>query len=133
MVMECLTFSSSRTESIRTNPNDATPDRDGDGFTNLQECLAGTNSNVPARSIGITDATELGSDVAISFSSVLGKTYQVESSDVFPTAAWNIVANNIPGTGGLKQITDAGGGNQSKRFYRVSILPLEIHSFSTSE
>ena len=86
------------------NPNnsaDASIDSDGYGFTNLQEFLAGTDPQNPASAASIKNTQSSGADVAISFATVAGKSYVVESNDNALFGAWVPVANNLPGTGGL--------------------------------
>jgi hypothetical protein len=51
-----------------------------------------------------------------------GITDGVERSDTLQSGSWTTVQDNIAGTDGLVQITDAGASAQSRRFYRV-ILP----------
>jgi hypothetical protein len=59
----------------------------------------------------------------ISFSSAPGKLYRVERSLVTPVGAWNVVADNIAGTGANVQVTDAGGNLNPSCFYQVVVLP----------
>jgi hypothetical protein len=63
------------------NPAEANEDPDGDGFSTLQEYLAGTNPNDPNSSpFRITAIARQGSDVLITWTTVGGKTNVVQVS-----------------------------------------------------
>jgi uncharacterized repeat protein (TIGR01451 family) len=104
-----------------SNRNDALMDADGDGHTNLQEYLAGTdphdaNSNMRIATI------QLASDTfRISFTSVLNKLYRVESASDPLSNSWQTLTNNIRGSGTIMQVTDHNLSGQS-RVYRVRLL-----------
>jgi hypothetical protein len=62
-------------------------------------------------------------DVWLSFNSVWGRTYRVESTDHLPPT-WNVLTNNVPGTGARFETIDGGGASLPQRFYRaVMLLP----------
>jgi hypothetical protein len=63
-----------------------------------------------------------GSDVAISFATAAGQRYLVEQSSALP-GSWNVVANNVAGTGADVVVIDPGATTQPQRFYRVTQLP----------
>jgi len=105
------------------NPSDASVDSDGDGYTNLQEYLAGTDPKDPESALRITDISQAGPDMVITFSSVLGKSYLVERNDTFPLNTWTTVATNVSGHDGTTQVTDNGGFGVPHRTYRVQVLP----------
>ena len=52
-----------------------------------------------------------------------GRTYRVETTDELPPAIWNVLTNNVPGTGGRFQALDVGAATLPKRFYRTVPLP----------
>jgi hypothetical protein len=101
-------------------PND---DPDGDGATNLQEYLAGTNPLDPADVFKITSVQILGADVGISFATVAAHRYRVERTADLVGGSWTAVADNLAGTGGILQVSDVNGTSQPQRFYRVRLLP----------
>ena len=101
-------------------PND---DPDGDGATNLQEYLAGTNPLDPADVFKITSVRILGADVGISFATVAAHRYRVERTADLAGGVWAAVADNLAGTGGILQVNDVNGTGQPQRFYRVRLLP----------
>jgi hypothetical protein len=103
------------------DPTDAAKDADGDGFTNLEEYLAGTDPRSPNSVLRISTVTLNNNNSAIKFNTVAGKTYDVERTGDLGTGAWSAVATNIAGTGGAVQITDLGAASQSKSFYRLKL------------
>jgi Bacterial TSP3 repeat len=111
------------------DPTDAVEDADGDGFTNLEEYLAGTDPRSPNSVLRISTVTLDKNNSVINFNSVAGKTYDVERTGDLGTRAWSTVATNIAGTGGAVQITDPGAASQSKSFYRVKLS--SSNAFST--
>jgi autotransporter-associated beta strand protein len=98
-------------------------DPDGDGLTNAQEFAAGTDPNSAASALRVGQIQPSGNDLVVSFATVAGKTYSVERSDTLQNGSWTTVQANIAGTGAVVQITDAGAAAQSRRFYRIVLLP----------
>lgn len=94
-------------------------DPDGDGWTNASEFISGTDPNNRASLLRITALQPSGNNLLVTFPSVSGKTYRVERSDSL--GAWTPVQNNIAGTGNPVTIQDAGGAEQSRRFYRIAV------------
>lgn len=97
----------------------ATDDADGDGLTNLQEFLAGTDPKNPTSHFAISSITSSGGSLQISFGTILGKTYQLQYRNDLATGNWLILADQIFGTGGTIQIADPGAAGLTKRFYRL--------------
>ncbi len=98
------------------NASDATLDNDGDGFSNLQEFLAGTNPNdATSRQIAVGVVT--GINFQVTFSTASGRIYRVESSDSL-SGSWSPVAVNVLGTGGNLQMSFPVSG--ARRFFRVT-------------
>ncbi len=116
------------------NPNsssDAALDLDGDGFTNLQEFLAGTDPSDARSLLRIVGAADAGTASGVQFSSVLGKTYAVEENSNYPAAAWQGIASGKSGTGSVVTQTDAGASG-TRRLYRVT-TPGELGGMVSSE
>ena len=101
----------------------ANADPDGDGFTNLQEFLAGTDPTKASSTLLITSVAASGSNFVFSFTSATNKLYRVERTDDLVTGPWSTLTNNITGTGGLMQFVDVGTIGVTQRFYRVRLLP----------
>ena len=100
----------------------AQDDADGDGFTNLQEYLAGTGPRNAASALRIESAGPVGNDVVLRFTTVDGKTYIVERKDNLSDPQWTEVGT-ILGDGTVKQISDPGAAVLPKRFYRLRLVP----------
>jgi fibronectin type 3 domain-containing protein len=96
-------------------------DPDGDGMTNAQEFTAGTNPNNPSSVFKVGSVAKSGSDMVVSFASVVGRSYRVERSDTLQSRSWTTVWDNIAGSAGVVQVTDAGGASAGRRFYRVVV------------
>jgi subtilisin-like proprotein convertase family protein len=106
-----------------SNFNDAGFDADGDGLTNYQEYTAGTNPQAAGSVLRITLTQRSGDDINITFPSVFGKRYQLQTTNNLGSP-WTSLTNNIPGTGQPVTVTDfAVTDTMAKRFYRVQVLP----------
>ncbi len=71
----------------------------------------------------IVELRRVGSDVALSLTTVLGRNYRAEYTNNLASGNWPIFTNNVPGNGHLLWVTNHGGANQAKRFYRGAIVP----------
>ncbi len=71
----------------------------------------------------ITAISPVGSDMQITFSTVTGKKYRIEYRDDLATGTWQVLRDNIDGTGGSIPVPDTGAGSMDKRFYRLVLLP----------
>jgi glucuronoarabinoxylan endo-1,4-beta-xylanase len=58
----------------------------------------------------------------VSFTSRLGQTYRVENSEALNPPSWLPVADGVPGTGSLLQVTNTGAPLPAQRFYRAVLL-----------
>jgi hypothetical protein len=103
-------------------------DADGDGLSNYDEFLAGTDPTNAASDFRITSVTTDPSGViTLKFNAVDGKTYHIDFSD--DLASWNsvqmpLLAWTAPGTyQWIDDGTETGSLPHSKRFYRVIVTP----------
>jgi hypothetical protein len=96
-------------------------DPDGDGWTNAQEFISGTDPNSRTSLLKVDQIQASGNDLNLRFPTVLGKTYRVECSETLSGDSWITVQSGIAGTGNPIQITDTGGSSHDKRFYRIVV------------
>ena len=105
------------------NAADALLDFDGDGFTNLQEYVAGTDPRQPTSRLSVRPVVS-GNDVQIIFPTVSGKVYRVERTNDLSIANWTTFTGDVIGTGNEVTVTDSGATSSfGKRFYRLSVIP----------
>ena len=71
----------------------------------------------------IVELRRLGTNVALSLTTVLGRNYRAEYTNNLSPGSWTIFTNNVPGNGYLLWLTNYGGANQPQRFYRGAIVP----------
>ena len=104
----------------RNNPNDAALDADGDGMTNLQEYIAGTDPHNAGSKLKIDSIVINGGARDIRFQAIGGKSYTLLYRDSLVTGAWAKLKNGSlpPGPSLPLTLTDnspATGG----RYYRI--------------
>ena len=95
-------------------------DPDGDGASNWQEYLAGTNPMDPASVLRLTPVAP-SPNFTVQWPSVPGKTYSVLSSSSLFSTNWTVTASNLPGTGQTMQLSDTNLPAPPVRFYRVQV------------
>jgi hypothetical protein len=109
--------------SASSGDADDSADPDGDGWNNAREFIAGTDPNDRASLLRMSQIQASGNDMRLGFPTVSGKTYRLERSDNLQEGSWTTVEDDIAGTGSEIQVTDPGGAAQTKRFYRIVVLP----------
>ncbi len=70
----------------------------------------------------VTEFAAAGTEVRVSFNSVLGRNYRLESEGNLDNS-WSTLSNNIAGTGSASQTLKAGLGNLPRQFFRAVLLP----------
>jgi T5SS/PEP-CTERM-associated repeat protein len=111
------------------DPADAALDSDGDGMSNLQEYLAGTDATNSASVFRITSVVRSNNDLRITWMMGSGRTnaLQVTSGAGNGSYATNSFASIFTVTntvGTLTNYLDVGGAtNKVARFYRVRLVP----------
>jgi hypothetical protein len=104
----------------------ATCDPDGDGFSNLQEFLTGTNPTNPASAFRITNVSQTGTSIWITWMSGAGKTNVLQASPNVAGTFSNISPNIVLAGSGdsTTNCLDVGGAtNIPGRYYRVRLVP----------
>jgi hypothetical protein len=101
-------------------------DEDGDGFTHLQELIAGTDPNDSASYPHITSVTQQGDDVEIDWAAVGGHSYAVQTNSTWDggfTDDSPVIA--VPGfEPTTTNYLDLGAvTNVPSLFYRVRLVP----------
>ena len=108
------------------DPTVASADPDGDGLSNLQEFLLGTDPTDPTSPFHVTGVTMNGPDMIVNWMSVGGMTNAVESTTDLTQTYSNISANIILTGNGLTttNYTDPGAAtNNPATYYRVRLIP----------
>jgi hypothetical protein len=98
----------------------ANGDPDHDGFTNLQEYLAGTNPRDPQSCLKLEAITTISGSVTLSFLAVPNHTYTIQYQDNLSGAPWLKLADFPAEAANLFISTnDAPAPTHFQRFYRL--------------
>jgi hypothetical protein len=99
----------------------APPDADGDGSSDPEEALAGTDPNNALSRLRIDSVKRANADVRVSFSTVNGIRYVVEKCDNLANGSWTTAAADLTGTGAVLTYVDRGAAGVLQRFYRLRV------------
>jgi hypothetical protein len=102
------------------NVSDPNADDDGDGVSNYDEFIAGTNPRDAASVLKIKSITSDQNDCRILFDSLSGRVYRVEYRDNF-SDNWTLLEQRN-GTGSPITVNDPGAIGTTKRFYRLTVV-----------
>jgi hypothetical protein len=108
------------------DPGAGDQDTDGDGQTDAQEAVAGTDPNDAADYLRVTDARRSGGGVELEWSSVEGKAYDVEYSTtmVVDPDSWQVIAT-VDAAAGASTTSytdnDAGRLENADGYYRARV------------
>jgi hypothetical protein len=98
---------------------DPQADADGDGATNLQEYLAGTDPRDAQSALRLS--MHASSGATLEWFGVAGKRYQVQFRASLSEGAWQNLGNPVTGQGRIVQLP-ANGGEAAAGFYRVVLV-----------
>ncbi len=103
-------------------PTPPSLDTDGDGFTDAEESLTGTDPRDAASALRLSATRTAGSAIALAFPTVPGRTYAVECCTDLAGGIWSTLLDEIPGTGEPLEILDADAPTRGPQcFYRVRV------------
>lgn len=111
------------------NPNapEAAPgfDFDHDGFTNEQERLAGTDPTNGTSALRLANFSRAptGESFSLTWASVPGKTYRIQTSDTLLSNEWIPIGDPITATASTSSLSVPTNALENRRFFRVSLLP----------
>jgi glycosidase len=101
----------------------ASDDPDGDGRTNLQEYLAGTDPTNVTSVLRITNTQRSGNDVVLTFIGSENKYYQVQQTSSLTSPNWTDVGSTFPGIGGTQNAYVRGAATlPAPQFFRISVV-----------
>lgn len=104
------------------NPLDAAADADGDGRTNLEEFIAGTNPRSAASALRPVVTRTTTGTVRIEFSEVPGRSHRLESVEVLG-GTWKTVFQAASHPAGSVVTVEDPGTDGVARFYRLVVSP----------
>jgi hypothetical protein len=115
----------------RFDANLGNEDSDGDGLSNLQEYLAGTDPTKSASALRITAITRSGNDIRISWTAVTNKTYVVQAVTNFTSGAFanaiadlaTVVVPASPAISATNYLDIGAVTNGPSRVYRIRLIP----------
>lgn len=102
---------------------DGTGDFDGDGLTDYEEFLLGTNpadANSALKIIPPLLVNEAG--VSVTWSAALERVYRLQQRSAVGNGTWTDVSGDVTATNVTAQKLDVSGVNQPARFYRVKLI-----------
>ena len=102
----------------------ASLDSDGDGFTNAQEYALGTDPKNAGSTFKVGEMSRSGTSLTISWPSVAGKKYQVQTATQLGASSWQNAGEVVtPSASGTSTVTVPVAADAASCFVRVNLLP----------
>jgi glycosidase len=96
----------------------ATDDADGDGISNLNEFLAGTNPLNSASAFRIAQFNEGSGQMQVGFTTTTNHSYQLQRTENLVSGTWTNIGPQTNGSGAVVVVPDSSATNGSE-FYRA--------------
>ena len=98
-------------------------DADGDGMSNGAEAIAGTDPRDGTDYLRVTAASRGGDGNGLTWTSVPGKTYEIQYSTSLEPGSWQVLSSKMAAPGVETTFTDSDAGRQSapEGFYRIRV------------
>ena len=101
----------------------AAADPDADGFTNAQEYALGTDPADAGSAFRIMSLSRNANSVTITWASVNGKSYKIQSSETLSEGSWQDVADSqITADSASSTQTVTNNSSTTRKFYRVALV-----------
>ena len=100
----------------------AEDDQDSDGESNADEAAAGTNPFLASSVFRVSGIVRAGGSIDVSFPSVAGKIYQLETSTDLTVGSWLDAGEPFVAEGNSTTLADVPEPGDGKRFYRVRVV-----------
>ncbi|HBA82573.1 MAG TPA: hypothetical protein DCZ95_00620 [Verrucomicrobia bacterium] len=101
--------------------NDDALDKDGDRLDNYSEFRAGTDPTNSASFLGLAGASSAGSGLAVSWSSVAGRSYRLNRCQDLCTGEWAAVLSGIAALPPMNTVTDSTAVGSGPWTYRIEV------------
>lgn len=111
----------------------ASADLDGDGASNAQEAVAGTDPNSAHSRLAITQIAANGTTLTFSCQSVPGKIYRLLSAASLSATVWTPEGGWKAATGNTVQFDLPGGVSGAPRFFKVEVADVDTDSDGVSD